>query len=90
MEGKKPKFKFEVNDDLLIYKDTEQFPEGALVRVVDRSMDNPETYLVITHEKIGEARGDVGRMYGEFSWWVHQDDCVKLSYNRPKPWWKLW
>ena len=85
----KPKFKFNCNDDLIIYE-SEQFPEGAVARIVDRSLDNHSTYLVVTLQDLGLANGDMGRVYAEMSSWVHQDDCTLLSYSRPKPWWKFW
>ena len=86
----KPNFKFNCNDDLIIYEGSESYPDGAIVRVIDRSMDDPKTYLVITLQDLGLANGDMGRVYAEMSSWVHQSDCTLLSYSRPKPWWKLW
>lgn len=83
MEEKK-KFKFEINQDLIVYKDNISYPEGKVVRVMDRSGDDPETFLVISLEDLGSSNGDTTRMYSEFSKWVHQNDCRAISYDRPE------
>lgn len=82
MEEKKT-FKFEINQDLVVYKDNISYPQGAVVRVMDRSKDDPETYLVISLQDLGLANGDIGRMYAEHSKWIHQNDCEIMQYERP-------
>ena len=83
MEEKKNDFKFEINQDLIVYKDNISYPQGAVVRIIDRSQDDPETYLVISLQDLGASNNDLGRMYNEFSKWVHQNDCSVLEYSRP-------
>lgn len=84
MEEKKIEFRFDINQDLIVYKDNIAYPQGAVVRVMDRSKDDPETYLVISLQDLGAANGDLNRMYAEHSKWVHQDDCQILEYARPE------
>lgn len=84
MEEKK-NFKFEINDDLLVYESNIAYAEGAVVRVIDRSLDEKGTYLVISLHDLGSAKGDINRMYAEYSKWIHENDCMKLSYVRPQP-----
>lgn len=83
------KFKYECNDDLIVLRGGVNYPEGAIVSVIDRSIDDPKTFLVISHIELGEAKGDINRMYSEMSHWVHQDMCVKINYDRSTFWQKL-
>ena len=85
------KFKYELKQHLLVHSGDSTFPDGAIVQVLDRSEDDPETFLVVTLQDLGKCGDDVMKMYQSSSSWVHQDNCAEFSYAKPaKPWWKFW
>lgn len=80
------KFKFEVDDLLIVFKETKLAEEGAIVKVLDRSIDDPTTFMVVKLEDVSKARG-MNDLYTRFSFWVNEDDCKKISLERPKSIW---
>ena len=72
-----------LNDIVVVVKDTPVFIDGAVVKVIDTSVDDPESLLVATLETIGRFDNDMIRILTEGSFWVKRDRCYPLDFTMP-------
>lgn len=75
---------FNVEDVVLIYKNTPTFTDGTIAQVIDRD-PNDNSYAVADLRDIGKADKDIGIILNRYAKWVKPDDMVKLSFDKPKP-----
>lgn len=86
----------EVGDLVLVYRDTTpMLTDGAICKIIDKSGDDPDTFLVAKLQDVGSVeyrfRHDPNAipivLMSECSLWVHKNDFKVLSLDK-KPWWK--
>ena len=86
--------KIEVNDYCIVYRNSNRFPEGAVVQVIDRDGHNKDEFLVSTLQDIGKHLDTSDpntyvKLLKYHSEWVKQKDLKPISFNREKkPFWK--
>jgi hypothetical protein len=76
--------KFNVEDVVLIYKDTPTFLDGAVAQIIDRD-PNDGSYAVADLRDIGKADRDINIILNRYSKWVSPEHMVKLTFDLPKP-----
>ncbi len=76
------KNKFNVEDVVLVYKNTPTFKDGAICQVIDRD-PNDDSYSVADLRDIGKADRDIGIILNRYAKWVKPENMKKL-YFEPK------
>ena len=75
--------KFEVEDVVLVYKDTPTFKDGTIAQVIDRDPED-NSYAVADLRDIGKANKDLGIILTHYVKWVKPENMYKLSFDRPE------
>ncbi len=87
----------EVDDLILVYKDTTPLIlEGGVCKIIDKSGDDPDTFLAVKLEDVGQVeyryRHDPNAipivLMSECGIWVKKENLQVLSLEEPKPWWR--
>ena len=76
--------KFNVEDVVLIYKDTPTFKDGTVGQIIDRD-PNDDSYAVADLRDIGKADRDISIILNRYVKWVKPEHMVKLSFDKPEP-----
>lgn len=75
--------KFNVEDVVVIYKDTPTFNEGTVAQIIDRD-PNDNSYAVADLRDVGKADRDIGIILNRYVKWVKPENMQKLNFNKPK------
>lgn len=74
---------FNVEDVVLVYKDTPTFKDGAICQVIDRD-PNDNSYAVADLRDIGKADRDIAVILKNHVKWVDPSNMVKLEFDKPE------
>lgn len=74
---------FNVEDVVLVYKETPTFEEGAICQVIDRD-PNDNSYAVADLRDIGKADRDISIILNRYAKWVNPENMVKLEFDKPE------
>lgn len=72
---------FNVEDVVLVYKDTPTFEDGAVCQIIDRD-PNDDSYAVADLRDIGKANKDIGVILNRYAKWVKPENMVKLEFEK--------
>lgn len=74
---------FNVEDVVLVYKDTPTFEDGAICQVIDRD-PNDNSYAIADLRDIGKADRDISVILNRYVKWVSPENMIKLEFDKPK------
>lgn len=87
-----------VNDLAVVFKETTpHFPEGAVVKILDTSKDDPNTFLVASLEDIGEVEyknrhdpeGAFYILLQYHSYWIKKENCKRIELEKKSLWQRI-
>jgi hypothetical protein len=78
--------KFNVEDVVLVYKDTPTFKDGTVGQIIDRD-PHDNSYAVADLRDIGKADRDIGTILNRHAKWVKPENMTKLNFEKPKKNW---
>lgn len=75
---------FNIEDVVLVYKDTPTFKDGTIAQIIDRDGNEPNEYLVADLRDIGKANRDINVILNRYGKWVKSENMHKLYFDKPK------
>lgn len=74
---------FNVEDVVLVYKDTPTFKDGTIAQVIDRD-PHDNSYAVADLRDVGRADRDISIILERYVKWVDPKNMKLLTFDRPK------